>query len=259
MISLSRLIKFHWVPPVEPKEKKIISVRILEQTGQEDQRVAFGQTEKEKTEILEKARAKAELIISEAASRAEAMNEQAIREQQLWEKEKAALAEQARQEGFEAGLEEGRKQGRGEYRESIAFAREIIEMARNDYKQHLESSEKTLLELGVKIAGRILGEKLEADETSFLSIVKRAIKEARNSREIQLHVNPVHYDFLLSQKAELTALFPKETDFYIYPDEELPEEACCIESETGRIDASIDSQLEELRIKLMEILESEPE
>lgn len=55
----------------------------------------------------------------------------------------------------------------------------------------------------------------------------------------------------------MIALFPKELDFYIYPDEELSEMDCIIESANGRIDASIDSQLEEIKNKLIELLESE--
>ena len=49
----------------------------------------------------------------------------------------------------------------------------------------------------------------------------------------------------------------KDIDFYIYPDDELEETSCIIESENGRIDASVDSQLEEIKIKLFEMLESE--
>jgi flagellar assembly protein FliH len=69
-------------------------------------------------------------------------------------------------------------------------------------------------------------------------------------------VNPSRYSFLLSRKDELIALFPREVDFYIYPDEDLLEEACLIESANGRIDASVDSQLDEIKNKLIDLLES---
>ena len=44
----------------------------------------------------------------------------------------------------------------------------------------------------------------------------------------------------------------------MYPNGELDEHACYIESENGRIDASIDSQLQEIKRKLMDILEENP-
>ena len=51
------------------------------------------------------------------------------------------------------------------------------------------------------------------------------------------------------------SLFPRETEFYIYPDDELENDGCVIESSNGRLEASVDEQLEQIRIKLLEILE----
>jgi flagellar assembly protein FliH len=53
------------------------------------------------------------------------------------------------------------------------------------------------------------------------------------------------------------AIFPKDTELYIFPDDELEESSCIIESENGRMDASVDSQLQEIKVKLTELLEGE--
>ena len=55
-----------------------------------------------------------------------------------------------------------------------------------------------------------MDEKLNESEAGFLAIAKRALKEARESREMQLHVHPCHYEFLLARKDELTASFLKK-------------------------------------------------
>ncbi|MDQ7861366.1 hypothetical protein RCO48_11125 [Peribacillus frigoritolerans] len=72
---------------------------------------------------------------------------------------------------------------------------------------------------------------MKKDEVSFLSIVKRAIKEVRDNREVQLHIHPIQYQSILSHKDELMAIFPKDTELYIFPDDELEESSCIIESE----------------------------
>ncbi|MGM9956219.1 MAG: FliH/SctL family protein, partial [Peribacillus sp.] len=122
---------------------------------------------------------------------------------------------------------------------------------------HLESSESVILDIALNVAKKIIGQQLEAKEETFLSLVKGAIKEAREYREVQVHIHPSRYQSILSHKDEMIAIFPKEAELYIYPDDELDESSCIIESENGRIDASVDSQLLEIKAKLSELLEGE--
>ncbi|MDP4161467.1 MAG: flagellar assembly protein FliH [Bacillota bacterium] len=255
MISLSRLIKSQWTNS-DQSEQKIISIKMFDHAIAGDPQ-AIEKLQFEKNSLLENARKQAEMMMQEATVHAQSIREQAQEEMQNWANEKAMLAEQAQIEGYDRGLQEGRELGYKEIDELIAFSRGIVESSKEEYRKQIEKSESTILDLAVKVAGKIIGGKLEGNPEEFLDIVKRALKEARDYREIQLHINPLHYQFLLSQKDELVALFPKETDLYIYPDENLSEKDCIIESANGRIDASVDSQLEEIKRKLLELLESE--
>lgn len=255
MILLSRLIKSQYTSTVSA-EKKVISIRVLEATDQQDVPQVFTHTEDERRKILDGAASEANHIVSRAMEEAEQIRQQIHQEKQEWEQQRSLLAEESRQIGYEQGYQEGKNQGYADYRQTILFAQETVEAAKRDYQNHIDSSEKVILDLGVKIAGKILGEKLAADE-GFLPLVKRALKNSRDDKDIQLHVHPKHYQELIAQKEELIAIFPKDIDFYIYPDDELDETACIIESENGRIDASVDSQLEEVKNKLFELLESE--
>lgn len=255
MISLSRLIKSQQSRAVSGEEK-VISIRMLETSNHQVAPVMFTHTEDERMTILENAVKEAESIVTKAAEEADRLRRQISQEKQEWDQQKAFLAEEARQQGFEQGFQKGQNEGYEEYRQTILFAQDTVQAAKRDYHNHIESSEKVILDLGVKIAGKILGEKLTEDE-GFLSLLKRALKNAREYKDIQLHVHPKHYQGLIAQKEELIAIFPKEINFYIFPDDELEETSCMIESENGRIDASVDSQLEEIKIKLFEMLESE--
>lgn len=259
MISLSRLIKSQFTSSDLPTEKKVISIRMLDtSTDEKTASPVFPHTEDERKRILDDAEMEAKRIVSKAIEEAEFTRKQVQLEKQDWEKQRPILAEESRQSGFDQGYQDGRNQGYEEYRQSITFAQQIVQAAKQDYQNHIDSSEKVILDLGVKIAGKIIGEKLAADE-GFLPLVKTALKNARDYKDIQLHVHPNHYQELLSHKEELIAMFPKEIVFYIYPDDGLIESSCIIESENGRMDASVDSQLEEIKTKLFEILESDLE
>ncbi|MCM3704198.1 MULTISPECIES: flagellar assembly protein FliH [Cytobacillus] len=260
MILLSRLIK-SYSSAVPKEEKKVISIRLMQSNSNQIEEAveqSAARPHEELQAMLNSAREEAERIVN--AARTDSENKARQMDEQLLalEQEKQKIFEEARIQGFADGTDEGRQSGLREYSELIHMAREVVNTAKLDYQQHIESSERTILNLGLKVAGKILSEVLEQNSEQFLSIVKRALKEAREYTEVQLHVHPMHYDLLLSHKEELIRVFPKETDLYIYPDEELSNTSCIIESTNGRIEASVDSQLEEIKRKLFELLESEP-
>lgn len=256
-ISLSRLIKSQWANSSK-ENQKVISIKTFQfHTEQNQDAVVHFDSQMEA--ILTKAQMEAEQMIQEASLHAQSIREQISVDKDAWELEKKELIEKANHEGFSQGFTEGKNQGYKEYQEALSFAKDVVQLSNKDYQQQIDSAEKTILSLGIKVAERIIGQKLEENESVFLSIIKRALKEARDYQEVQLHVNPVHYGFILSQKEDLLAIFPNEGDIYIYPNEELSNESCIIESANGRIDASIDSQLEEIKCRLLELLESEGE
>ncbi len=257
MILLSRIIKSY---QAKEQAKKEISIKIRpfptidfhqeEPVEEIDHTLIYEQ--------MEQAKREAEVIIAEAREQAEAMMREIQQARNQWElEERPMFIEQAQKEGYQQGMEDGFQKGYSEMADTLQYAQGIVDLSKQDYAKTIEAAEPVILELAIKVAERIIGSKLNENNETFLSIVKRTIKEARDNREVQLHVHPVQYPFILSQKEELSAIFPKNTDFYIYPDPDLAENSCIIESENGRIDASVDSQLHELRMKLMEFLEGE--
>lgn len=257
MTSLSRLIKSQWAGPAFEKQK-VISIKTMHLHSENVPEAAVNIHFK-MDEIVASANKKAEKLIQSASLQAQSIREQALLEKEAWEQEKLVIAEDAKHKGYSEGLILGKDQGYIEYQETISRAKEIVHLAKEDYQKHIVSAEKTILNLGMKVAEHVIDQKLIENETVFLSIVKKVLKEARDYNEIQLHVNPDYYGFILSQKEDLLAIFPKEVDIYIYPDEDISKQSCIIESANGRIDASVDSQLAEIKQKLVELLESEGE
>ncbi|MDP4105925.1 MAG: flagellar assembly protein FliH [Bacillota bacterium] len=254
---MSKIIKSQWAQAIYD-EQKIISIKVLESMKDSNalSEMNFHIAAKQK-ELLSEAYSQAEMIVKEAEFQAKSIRDQIMEEKSAWEQEKARLIENAKDEGFSQGFNDGVIQGHKEYHEKILFAQEVIHTSKKEYESHIAQADKTILKIGISAAEKILGQKLSESEDCFGAIVKRALKEARESREVQLHVHPCHFDFLLSRKEELAVIFPTETSIYIYPNDELTENSLFIESTNGRIDASIDSQLEELKRKLLELLEDE--
>ncbi|MBE3569959.1 MAG: flagellar assembly protein FliH [Bacillales bacterium] len=206
--------------------------------------------------ILE-ARQEADKIMEIAENEAKKLKEKIEQEKVSWKQEKESLMKQAYQEGYERGIEQGRQDGYKEYKTLLQSAKNVVEQSKMEAEKNMIQSEKVILDLAVKTAEKILGTVLEKDEHLFLSLVKRSMKEIKDSREVELHIHPSRYELLLSQKEELEAIFPSAVQLYLYPDEDLDLNDCIIETIHGRLDASVDSQLFKIRQALMEMFEGD--
>jgi flagellar assembly protein FliH len=258
MILLSRLIKSHYSNP-QNEDKKVIQLQSLEvnKIDIELPEVAAKKIMAEAEEILKKARITAEKMMNDAQLNLQKSSQHIEQLKIAFETEKEALSETARQQGFQEGMRQGHQEANVRFKEFIDEAKAITDMAKADYIKQVEQSEETILKLGLKIAEKILHVELTDKKESFVQIVKHAIKEVKDFSDINIIVHPHMFELVSQQKDELKALFTTDKKLYIYPSEELQETSCMIESSFGRIDASIDSQLAELKVKLLELLEED--
>lgn len=261
MILLSRIIKSPLLTEHSGENRTIeIKPFIFFETFIEEEEVAISAQidTTERDAMIQKANEEAVAIVQSAKAEAEYIQQKIVKEKENWlEVERRLLEEEAKQMGYDEGYAVGKEQGYDEIKEYIMSAQKVVSSSKKDYQQYLESAEKTILQLAVMIAEKIINMQMTLSEEAYFQLVKKAIKEAREYEHVELRVHPTQYDYVLAQKEELQGMFPKETQFFIFPDEELAEADCIIETASGRIDASINSQLQEMKMKLNELLEGE--
>ena len=173
-----------------------------------------------------------------------------------WEEEKITYQQQAYEEGFMQGLEEGRLKAQADMQNSLKLANDAMITAHENAASYLQQQEQVILELALRTTERIIGTKLEDNEELFLSIVKRGLKEAREMKEIKLYVSPAYFELVSNNREELSSIFPVDVPFMVFVDEDMNETDCYIETNHGRIVVSIDEQVKELRRKLVDILDN---
>lgn len=174
-----------------------------------------------------------------------------------WEEEKQVIENEAYQKGYKNGFTKGEEDGYRSYQEKLAKANEIMETARNTHDRLVMTSEETIVELGIKSAEKILNKKLQEEPSTFLSLVQRVMGEVKELPEISLYINPDQYELVHSQAEELERLLAKPAKLAIYINEDLDPFSCTIESPFGKLDGGLDSQLTELRGKLLAIAHEE--
>ncbi|WP_027408684.1 flagellar assembly protein FliH [Anoxybacteroides tepidamans] len=256
MILLSKVIKASFTK-TDHGSKKIIEVKNCFQKQAE---VSFHVEMDEGASaqnIVEQAEREAKLIKQEAEKYYHSLKQQILQERENWQLEKQQLMLAAQQEGYEAGYTQGKEEGLQSYHECIEEARRVIQAANEQFYEQIESAKETIFLIGLKVAERILGEKISENNEHFLSLVQRAMKEVREQSEVKLYVHPFYYEMVVQQKDELKAVFNQPADIFIYPDEQLAKDGCVIETPFGRIDASVDTQLQQIKEKLLERLKEE--
>lgn len=257
MTSLSRLIKSFRAEP-EVSDQKVISIKsITGITANKNEAESPAENSKDYLKIINDAQAEAENIVEKAKRQSEEILSAVYDEKAAFENERQQAFMKASEEGFNYGREEGHKAGFKEYTDKILDAEKIIDAAKTDYLSYIESAEEVILRLALKAAEKVVGKSLEENQDLFISFIKNSLYEAREAERVNLLVHPDQYQLLLESKQELEAVFPRETSLHIYPNTEVKADGCILETPSGRIDAGVTSQLEELKIKLVEMLERE--
>jgi flagellar assembly protein FliH len=230
------------IKPIELRREEQQNEQIIEER---DVITLNEQVEKAKAELAEFEKRKSSLL--------EATKAEIEQEKSQWQQEKLNWIESAKKEGYSAGFESAELDVRIQYQKKIEQANAIVESATKDYHAALEKSEDMIAQLAVNVAEKIIKTSLTESPAAFLKIVKAAVKEIEDQSTITIYLHPQNYETVFDQKQELVNLLGNESKLSLYVKEDLSENGCIIEHPFGRIDASIDTQLNQIRKVLLEL------
>ena len=150
-----------------------------------------------------------------------------------------SAAETIRRDAYESGREEA--------------VRELLEdvlAAREERAQALFKIEQDVLKLAVKIAGKIIGREIERDDTTRGEIVLTALRQARQQEMLTVRVNAQDLP-LVEKMHERTNASGRARYLDFMADQSVGAGGCLIESESGTIDARLETQLRVLENALL--------
>ncbi|MFN2746226.1 flagellar assembly protein FliH [Bacillus sp. z60-18] len=251
MISLSKIIKQRLSSVPEQKRRTITLKEVKRPVNEADLAAA----EPDPELLLHHARQEASKIYEKANAEHEQIRRQIEEERAGWEAEREALIEQAKKEGFEAGLEMGKQEAQKAYESYLEEANAIVRAARRDYEEKIEQSAEEIVTLAVSLAKKVWNQKPD-DKEAFTDLVKQVLSEMKEFDDISIYVDPDYYTEVQSHKNELDALLQYGSHLAIYADDKAAKGTCYVETAFGRVDASIDTQLEQLKQKLNTLLET---
>lgn len=168
--------------------------------------------------------------------------------QALLAHDKAQARDEGRRAGFEAGFAEGRRQGESEVMEALLAARAEAHRLEGEAR-------KAAVPLAVRMAERIVGREIARDPSVLLDILSQAVLAAGPALDpIVLRVHPEDARLIEAERGTLLAKLGPTTRIRLLLDDTVGRGGCLVETNSLRLDARLESQLDVLARSLLPAL-----
>ncbi|UXO89740.1 flagellar assembly protein FliH [Bacillus safensis] len=250
---MSRIIK-HETSVIPEQGRQTIPLQQVEFKREHHEEELVNETEASQL-VLSDAEDQASRILEQANSELEKTMAEINQRRIDFEEERMQLIEEAKQAGYQEGFQKGEADANMQYQAILDQANDIVSLARQDYEEKIESSAEQIVELAFELAKRVW---YAAEDTKdqFLALVKQVIAEVKEYENISIYVDPEHYEHVMEYKDELIRILQKDTHLAIYSDEKAPKGTCYVETSFGKVEASVDTQMNQLKEKLLEVIDS---
>ncbi|OMP28750.1 flagellar assembly protein FliH [Bacillus sp. I-2] len=250
---MSRIIK-HETSVIPEQGRQTIPLQQVEFKREHHEEVLVNETEASQL-VLSDAEDQASRILEQANSELEKTMAEINQRRTDFEEERMQLIEEAKQAGYQDGFQKGQADANMQYQAILDQANDIVSLARQDYEEKIESSAEQIVELAFELAKRVWYA-AEGTKDQFLALVKQVIAEVKEYDDISIYVDPEHYEHVMEYKDELIRILQKDTHLAIYSDEKAPKGTCYVETSFGKVEASVDTQMNQLKEKLLEVIDS---
>ncbi len=196
------------------------------------------QTAREQIKLeLEKLKIESEREIERGKFEAEKM----IKEAELKVSE---IEHEAYKKGYDAGREEGYKEGQAEVMRLIDRLGTIVSSAVDIRDDIIRSSEKLMTEMILMIARKVIKDEIVERREVVINNIRESIKRVKDRDRIDIRVNFADLDMTTAHKDELIKMMESLKKVNIYEDSRVDRGGCIIETDVGAIDARISTQLD---------------
>ncbi len=264
--SLSKIIKSS---SLNEKDKKVIvrkitpTSHIIEEASiEKEDMLEDKEVVEEKKQLLKDAEETANKIIASANARAaELLENEKIQIDAWWDEkrsEDAQIIEEAKQKGYQEGYESGKAEAEQameqKYSDTILEAKQLLEESYEIKNQLIQEANWKIIELSLSIAEKIVHKELEKDSELIQTMVKQALQHTKEYKKISIHVGPTYFSVLQQAREELMVELSGQVELVIFPDPSIKNGGCIIKTSYGTLDAKVDTQLEELKMILFDIV-----
>lgn len=166
------------------------------------------------------------------------------------------------QSAYDKGFEDGQQitqmaiaEEFKKFEDRVKSIEQVIENLNREYSKQIRQLKDVIVPLAIKIAEHIIQKEVKVNPQVVVKQVEKALEIIDNERILELHLNPLDVETLRNVECQLLS-DPRFEGVEIIPDPHVAQGGCVLETDAGRIDANIESQLRKIETKLNAILTS---
>jgi flagellar assembly protein FliH len=169
--------------------------------------------------------------------------------------DKTKVLEQAKQEGFEAGIKKGESQLNQKVKELFTAINQI----EHERKETLSTDKQDILELAVTIAERIIESEISQRDDVLMNVIDDAISRITDKDKVIIRVNPSEAKLVKANRNHILDLMSDIKSLEVQEDYKVERGGCIIETNLGYIDATVTAKLDSIKQALFKVYEEELE
>jgi len=194
------------------------------------------------------------LTVARAKDEADEIISLAQTEAQKLNKESARIRAEAATKGREDGLAQGREEGRAAFESELAPTLEALKGIENLYQDLWSANEAALVKLAIHVAERVIYHELATSPELIKEAFKAALDHLQEQHQAVFRVNPEDLDYLESVRSELRDRVKGLVKISFEADPNLDRGDLVMETEAGRLDATLKQRLASVTAPVDEIL-----
>jgi flagellar assembly protein FliH len=171
------------------------------------------------------------------------------------------VLEKKKQQELEKSFEQGRQRGLDEAEMSFSQITKALALACEEIaslkQKMLERSKADMLRLVFAISERVIHANIVIDTEVVTRAVNQAIQLAVSSEEFHIKVNPEDLQTVNDHKPLFIASLSGLSNIEFVPDESVARGGCIVESPLGRVDATVEAQMDAISTCLDEAIKGE--
>jgi len=155
---------------------------------------------------------------------------------------------QVEKTAYESGFHQGEKAGMeiAERKMDVVMRRysdSILEV--NKLRSSLYAQiEREVVKLAIAVAKKIVHREIQVDRDIIQTLVRVALGHVSEKSSVTVHLNPMDYNYLLEQRAELSQ--SEGRDISLLSDKSIERGGCLIQTDCGDIDARVQEEFREV-------------
>ncbi|MDY0212633.1 MAG: FliH/SctL family protein [Desulfuromonadaceae bacterium] len=162
----------------------------------------------------------------------------------------AAIEEQAYQKGVAAGI----RQVEDKLAQTTTALAQAAQKLSTQSESIMQRSAEDMLHLVMAIARRIIQVEINEHKETIVRIVQQTINAAVQAEEFHIRVNPEDMQVLNEHKPLFVASLSGLSNIEFVSDSTITRGGCVLESPSGRVDATLETQLDEIFAHLKETM-----